>query len=323
MSITITNKLIIEECEKLGIDYTIISEKHNLIELKYRDKKALVRRAVTPVTSAVLRYVADHKDATYDILKYYGFGVPDSKAVSSLDQAIDVAQTIGYSLVVKPEDSAYGLGVTVSVTDEESLKKAYEYAYSINEGEVIVQRFIPGEDYRVMIVGYKVVAIAQRIPCRVLGNGKTNINDLIKKENENPLRGLGKSSPMSIIEVDNNMIDYLKLQNLSLESVPKKGEYIYLRKIANLSTGGEAIDITAKSTAANNKMFEEMAECMQASVVGIDIRCEDITKNLSTEDYAVIEVNASPGIRMHHYPSKGKPINVAKKILEALFPDLK
>ncbi len=323
MSITITNKLIVEEATKLGIENEIISEKHNLVVLKHEGKEDLIRRAVTPITSAVLRYVADHKDATYDVLKHYGFTVPTTYVARSLEDAVQGAGEIEYPLVVKPEDSAYGWGVTVGVTNEEMLKKSYDEAYSINKGDVLIQNFVKGEDHRVMIVDYKVCAVAKRIPCRIFGNGKNTIEELINTENENPKRGHGKNKPMTLIEVDNTMLDFLKLQNMSLGDIPKKDEVVYLRKVANLSTGGEAEDITDKCDGSNKAMFEEMAKVLQASVVGIDVICEDITKPLKEKDYAVIEVNASPGIRMHHHPSKGKPINVAKKIVESLFPNAK
>jgi len=323
MSITITTRLLVEESEKLGVETEVISAKHNLLVLKYKDKEVLVRRAVTPVTSAVLRYVADHKDATYDVLDYYGFSVPKTVTVNSVLEAMEASREIGYPLVVKPEDSAYGLGVTVSVNNEEQLRVAYEHAYSINQGDVLVQNLIKGDDYRIMVVDYKVCAIAKRIPCRVLGDGDNTIEKLIEIENKNPMRGKGKTSPMTLINIDDDMKDYLTSQKLTLDDISSKGEYVYLRKIANLSQGGEAENMTDICSDNNKRLFESMAKALQASVVGIDILCEDLGKNLTNNDYAVIEVNASPGIRMHHYPAKGKSINIAKKILVALFPELK
>jgi cyanophycin synthetase len=240
-----------------------------------------------------------------------------------LADGLEAAKKIGFPLVVKPEDSAYGLGVTVGVNSEEELSSAYDHAYSINKSDVIIQSFVKGEDFRIMVVDYKVCAIAKRVPCKVSGNGKYSISKLIEEENKNPMRGKGKVSPMTNIEIDKDMMTYLEEQGLSLEYIPQDKEVIFLRKIANLSQGGEAENVTDICSEKNKKLFEDIARVLQASVVGIDILCEDITKDLSNNDYAVIEVNASPGIRMHHFPSKGTPINVARCIIEALFPELK
>jgi len=321
MSITITNKLIIEEAEKHGISHEILSEKHNLIALKHKDKEIITRRAVTPASSAVLFYTANHKDATYEILNHYGFSVPKTIAVPNIVEAKDAAKKIGYPVVVKPEDGAHGEGVTINVADEEMLRISYMEAFNVNQKDVLIQRFIPGDDYRVLVVDYKVLAIAKRVPCNIVADGKSNIEDLIENENQNPLRGKGHQKAMTSIVLDEHVEQFLKSQNLTLKSIPDDGEQIFLRENANLSTGGEAYDVTDMAHKDNIKILENMSKALNARVTGIDIRCTDISKKFDDDDYAVIETNVSPGIRMHHFPSRGKSRNIAKAILELLFPE--
>ena len=318
--LTITNKLLIEEAQKAGIEHKIISDKHNLVLFSYKEDTALVRRSRISQTSCVFSYISEYKEATYDVLDYYGFSYPKGIVVNSMKEAEEFADKIGYPLVIKPELGGHGDGVTADIQNFDELSDAYLEAQKINPDDIIIQKFIPGDDYRIMVVGYKVVAIAKRIPTRVFGNGKLTIKQLIEKENKNPLRAEGHQAPMTLIKTDHEVERVLDDQNLTLESIPENQQEIRLRKNANLSTGGEAEDYTADVPSENIQLFEKIAQVLDANVVGIDVRCYDITKNLFPQDYSVIEVNASPGIRMHHFPSKGKPKNVAKEIMKVLFP---
>jgi len=323
MGLTITNKLLIEEGNKCNIKHFIISEKHNLVLLEHKGVKKLVRRAVTERTNAIVRYIADHKDATYKLLDYYGFTVPQTLDINSLDELNKIEKEVNYPLVVKPEDGACGEGVTVGIKNYKELKEAFQFAKEFNYKDILIQEFIEGDDYRILIVGYKVIAIAKRLPCRIFGDGVLKIKELIEKENKNPLRGEEHDKALTLINIDKTVLDYLKEQNLSLDKVLDKNQEIFLRKNANLSTGGEAIDVTDKVPDENKKIFEEIAKSMDGNIVGIDIRTKDISKIFKDKkDYAVIELNASPGIRMHHFPSEGNKINVALEILKNLFPNL-
>jgi len=320
MSITITNKIIIEEAKKYGINHKIISDKHNLIALIYKDKEFIIRRAITPATNAVSYYIANHKEATYRILDHYGFSIPKTISVSSFEEAKKAADEIVYPVVVKPEDGAHGEGVTINVIDEKMLQDSYDEAFNIHKKDILIQNYIPGDDYRVMIVDYKVIAIAKRVPCNIFGDGKSTITQLIEKENKNPLRGEGHQKPMTLIVIDNHIEQFLQSQNLSLDSIPKDGEQIFLRENANLSTGGEAYDVTDSAHKDNIEILNNISKALNARITGLDIRCIDIKKKFTKNNYAVIETNVSPGIRMHHFPSKGKSRNIAYEILKLLFP---
>jgi len=318
--ITITNKLLIEEAEKVGVKYKIVSERHNLVVFSFQDEEALVRRSRIPNTSGVFSYIADNKGATYDLLSFYNYSIPQTKTVSSFEEAKVFVKEIGYPAVIKPEGGAYGNGVTANIKNDEDFAKAYLFAEECNPKEVIVQTYIPGDDYRIMVVGFKVVAVAKRIPARVFGDGEKTIRELIDLENQNPLRKKGHTSPLTVINLNQGGKDYLKEQGFDFDSVLEKELEVRLLRNANLSTGGEAEDLTDQIPQENIQLFEEIAKALHANLVGIDIRADDISKPLSSKDYAVIEVNASPGIRMHHYPSKGKPQNIAKVIMKQLFP---
>ncbi len=322
MNLTITNKLLVEEGKRHGIKHEIVSKKHNLILLKSKKRRALIRRSRISATSGVFSYIADQKGATYDVLDFYGFSYPYSQTVADFREARVFCKKIGFPAVVKPEAGAYGNGVTIDIRNFDELKKAFLVAQKFNKREIIVQKFIPGEDYRILIVGFKFVAAARRIPAQIIGDGKSNIRELIKKTNCDSRRGEGHTTPLTKIKIDAEVKLILEKQQLNLNSMPKRGVEVWLRQNANLSTGGEAIDVSDQIPKENKKLLEKIAFSLDANVVGIDVRTKNISKIWKSKDYAVIEVNASPGIRMHHFPSQGKSRNVAKAILKEIFPEV-
>lgn len=318
--ITITNKLIIEEAKKAGIDYQIVSEKYNLVLLTYEGEEKLICRSRIPETSGAFSYIADNKEATYDVMEYYNLSYPKSlvtKNTEDIQKAIDM---IGYPLVVKPQDGSAGNGVTVNLKTKEQIEHAFDIAKKYSD-RVIIQKYIPGDDYRIIVVGYKVLGVTKRVPAHIFGDGENTIKHLIDRENTSPLRTENYQSPLTKIEIDDDLIEVLEENNMTLDFIPKENQHVEVRSISNLSKGGEAESLISMVPEENIKLFEKMAYVLKAFVVGIDIRAQDVTKILSPEDYAVIEVNASPGIRMHHYPSKGEAFNVAKAFLEAMFPN--
>jgi len=320
MGLTITNLLVIEEAKKVGIDHEVISDSHNLLLLKYKGESKLIRRSRIPCTSIVSGYIADNKGATYEVAEHYGFSYPKYRVVKSLEEAIVAAEEIGYPIVVKPEEGHRGQGVSINIKKEEELKDAFERARAFNEDEIIVQKFFPGNDYRILVIGYKVFAVAHRIPARVFGDGELTIKELIEKENENPLRKGDHTSPMSEMVIDPEMERFLESKGLTVESVPQKEEIVEVLGMGNMSGGGEAVDLTDEVPQENKDIIEDIAKAIDSNLTGIDIRCEDIVKPFTSDNYAIIEANSSPGIRMHYFPSKGKKRNAALEILKQLFP---
>lgn len=321
MNLTITNQLIITEAKKLGIRHTIVSAKHNLVQLKFGRHAELIRRSRIGPQSGVLSFVSDQKDATYAAFKFFGFAVPRSQNVDNFIAAQKFAKKIGWPVVVKPENGRRGNGVTVDIENLVELKKAFACAAKFNSREIIVQKFIPGDDFRVLCVDDRVFAVARRLPARVFGDGRSTVRELIERENENPLRGVGHTTPLTKIKIDAEVRQVLAGQKLTLAARPAHDREVLLRKNANLSTGGTAEDVTNSLHGANRRLFEKMARSITASLIGIDICARRIDQPLTPKNYAVIEINNSPGIRMHHFPTKGKSRNVARAILRVLFPE--
>lgn len=225
-------------------------------------------------------------------------------------------------MVIKPVDGNQGRGVTVNIKNEKEAILAYNIASKINK-KVIVEKYIEGKDYRVLVVNGKVCAASLRVPPFVTGDGVHSIKELIDIENMNPQRGYGHEKPLTKIIVDDVTINYLKSLNLSLDYIPSKNEIIYLRQNANLSTGGTAKDCTDIIHPDNINYAIRAAEAVGLDIAGVDICTKDISKPISLNNGAVIEVNASPGLRMHTNPNSGKSRNVAADIIDYLFPDTK
>ena len=321
--LTITNKIILRECEKLGIKFEIISEKHNLIILQFAGRKNIIRRSRIPQTSSVFPYIAEKKSATYEILDFFRFPFPKFFLCADEKNLEKIAKKLNFPLITKPENGEHGDGIVMNIKNLTDLKKAFLKTKNAKKGNVIVQEFFAGDDHRILIVGGKFVAAAKRTPAKICGDGKLTIEKLIEKENKNSRRGENYNSPLTKIKIDDEMKNFLAQKNLNLQKIPRKNEKIFLRKVANLSQGGESEDCTEKIPRENILLFEKIAQNLQANVVGIDILTKNISAILTPKNYKIIEVNESPGIRMHHFPSVGKPRNVAKKILQEIFPELK
>ena len=187
-------------------------------------------------------------------------------------------------------------------------------------GTIIVERYYQGNDYRVLVVDGKVVAVAQRVPAHVIGDGRSNLVELVEETNLDPRRGSGHENMLTRIEIDRNSIDILKQQGYRLESIPKKGDICYLKATANLSTGGIAIDKTDEIHPENIWIAERAAQIIGLDIAGIDITAPDISRPLREVDGVIVEVNAAPGLRMHIHPNEGKPRNVAVPIVNMLYP---
>jgi cyanophycin synthetase len=215
--------------------------------------------------------------------------------------------------------------IAVDIASDKILTKQIlkDHGFPVPEGDVAYneeEAIAIAKHYRVLVVGEKVVAVAEKIPAHVIGDGIHTIEELVEIENKNPLRGKGHEKPLTKLTIDTISKLTLKKQGFDLQDVPKKGKKVFLRESANLSTGGIAIDKTDEIHPNNIEIAVRAAKAIGLDIAGIDITMEDIKKPLTEKNGAIIEINASPGIRMHHYPSKGKPRNVAKAIVDMLFP---
>jgi cyanophycin synthetase len=235
---------------------------------------------------------------------------------SSLKEACDY---VGFPLVVKPIDGNHGRGITVDVQNYEEAQVAFRAAQKVSRG-VIIEKYILGDDYRLLVINNKLVAAALRTPAHVVGDGKSTIQELIDKVNEDPRRGYGHEKVLTQISVNDLTMGILKSKGYTLDTVIEKDEKLILKDTANLSTGGTAEDVTDIVHPANVAMAERISKIIDLDICGIDVMTTDITKPLSETGGAVLEVNAGPGFRMHLAPTTGLPRNVAAPVIDKLFP---
>lgn len=290
----------------------------SLVLLGYGCRQHRIQAAETSRSSAIAESVAQDKQLTKTLLKAVGVPVPYGREVFNAEDAWDAAQDIGLPVVVKPLDGNKGRGVTVNLTNREDVLAAYREALAESK-EVLVEAYISGKDYRLLVVGNTLVAAACREPARVVGDGEHTVQELIDEENTNPLRGNYHALPLSKIPVDAISRAVLLEQGFTLASVPAAGTHVLLRRNANLSTGGTAVDVTDQVHPDVARAAQDAARAVGLDVAGIDIIARTIDRPLEEVKGAVVEVNAAPGLRMHTHPSQGVPRNVGDAIISTLF----
>lgn len=309
---------IVTEARKRDIPVMRIGS-NSLIQLGYGKYARRIQATITDNTNCIAVDAAGDKELTNRILRMHGIPVPIGSGATGYDEVKDIVMDIGYPVVVKPYNGNQGRGVSLNLKTLREVKKAFMIAKKFSN-RVLVEKYIPGRHYRVAVVDEKVVAVSERIAAHVIGNGRNTIDELIKIENQNPLRGVGHEKPLTQIRVDDIMLLFLKKTGKTLNEIPAKGETVFLRENDNLSTGGIAIDVTDEIHPDNAKMAINAARAIGLDVAGVDITISDIGKSVKEVGGGVIEINACPGIRMHHYPFKGKKRNVAAAIVDSLFP---
>ncbi|MBD2714865.1 cyanophycin synthetase [Microvirga sp. STR05] len=309
---------IVSEAASRNIPY-IQLKNSNIIQLGYGVNQKRIWATTTSYTSHAGVEVAGNKNRTKAMLKDAGVPVPNGTTVYSEDGLRDAVEELGFPIVTKPLDGNHGKGATIRIMNwddaVEGLKAAQKYSRA-----VIVEQFIEGHDYRILVVNGKLIAAAKRTPAAVIGNGSSTIQQLIDKVNEDPRRGFGHEKVLTSIKADQHTQDLLKNQGLTLESVLPAGQELYLKSTANISTGGTATDVTDLVHPYNVLLAERVAGIVGLDICGIDLLTSDIAIPLNETRGAVIEVNAAPGFRMHISPTEGLPRNVAAPVVDMLFP---
>jgi len=291
----------------------------SILQLSYGKYQRLIEASLPDGTSCVAIDVAQNKDLTKQILKNYDVPVPEGGLAYSEDEAVALAKSLGYPVVVKPFDGNQGRGVSTNISNEEQLKAAYRSAAK-ESSVIIVERFVRGNDYRILVVGDKVSAAAERKPPFVVGDGVHSIKELVARENKNSTRGDGHEKPLTKIRLDDVAKELLKRKGLSEKYIPEREEIVYLRENGNLSTGGTARDCTDEVHPKNAEIAVLAAKTIGLEVAGIDMVTPDIGKPIISGNGAVVEVNAAPGLRMHLFPTRGKPRQVGEDIINFLYP---
>jgi cyanophycin synthetase len=312
---------IVEEAESRGIPWIRLN-KYSLVQLGYGANQKRIQATVTSETSSIGVELACDKEDTKYLLERAEVEVPCGDIIRRESSLEDACKYVGYPVVIKPIDGNHGRGITVDIQNYESALVAFNHAKeSSRSGAIIVEKFIKGEDYRLLVINNKLVAGAIRTPAHVVGDGKSTVQGLIDKVNSDPRRGYGHENVLTQITVNELTQTIIKAAGYTLESVIALGERLILKDTANLSTGGTAEDITDIIHPANVSMAERISKIIDLDICGIDIMTTDISQPLSETGGAVLEVNAGPGFRMHLAPTKGLPRNVAAPVIDKLFPN--
>ncbi|MEN6316991.1 MAG: cyanophycin synthetase [Clostridiaceae bacterium] len=309
---------IYEEALKRNIPVTCL-ENSGILQLGYGKYTHFVEASLTDKPGCIAVDFAGNKHLTKKILSEEGIPVPFGDIAYTVQSAVSAASAIGYPVVIKPFDANQGKGVFINISSSKELERAFHTAVKYSRA-VIVEKHIPGRDYRLLAVGGKLAAAAERKPPNVTGDGIHTVKQLVDMENKNPLRGTDHEKPLTRIKLDDMSRQVLAKEGYDENSIPAKGANVLLRYNGNISTGGTARDCTDEVHPDNAQLAVMAAELLGLDVAGIDITCKDISMPLTPDNGAVIEVNVAPGLRMHLYPAEGKPRNVAGDIVELLYP---
>ncbi|PWK20866.1 cyanophycin synthetase [Xanthomarina spongicola] len=311
---------IVEEAESRGIPWIRLN-KYSLCQLGYGANQKRIQATVTSETSSIGVELACDKEDTKYLLEQAEVEVPKGDIIRRESSLEEACRYVGYPLVIKPVDGNHGRGITVDIQNYDDALVAFRHAKeSSRSGAIIVEKFITGDDYRLLVINNKLVAAAKRTPAHVIGDGKSTVQELVDEINKDPRRGYGHENVLTQITINDLTKTIIKDAGYTLESVVPKDEMLILKDTANLSTGGTAEDVTDIVHPANISMVERISKIIDLDICGIDIATTDISKPLSETGGAVLEVNAGPGFRMHLAPTKGLPRNVAGHVIDKLFP---
>lgn len=293
--------------------------RNSLIQLGYGVNQVRFQATMTQYTSNIAVDIACNKELTKSMLDAANIPVPKGDICVD-EEGLDAAiARIGFPLVLKPLDGNHGKGASINVKDRQAAVEGLAHAQKYSR-KVIVERFITGHDFRVLVIDNQVIAAAMRVPAHVKGDGTLSIEALIEKENQDPRRGYGHENVLTEITIDRDTLDLLAKKEYNLQTIPKKGEIVYLKSTANLSTGGTSVDVTEMMHPENVFLCERVARIIGLDVCGIDIMADNLTQPLKESGGAILEVNAAPGFRMHLAPAEGLPRNVAAPVIDMLYP---
>jgi cyanophycin synthetase len=316
----ISTQSIINEAIARDIPHIRLDDDCSLILLGQGEHQKTIWATTTSDTNCVSAEIVADKHLTKKLLDNALIPTPIGMVISTCNQLESAVEKIGFPLVIKPINGNHGRGITTNINSLLQAVPAFARAKNISK-KIIVEKFVKGHDYRFLVVNYKVVAVAQRLPPCIVGNGFSTVENLIDMINQDEKRGNGHANVLTKIVIDEMTLTILRENQLELKSILPIGKIITLKHTANLSAGGTAIDVTDKVHYSNILLIERAASNLRINLCGIDVVTEDITIPIDKNNGAVIEVNAGPGLRMHLSPSEGIKRNVAKSIVDMLFPN--
>ncbi|MDD4930331.1 MAG: cyanophycin synthetase [Gallionella sp.] len=308
---------IVEAAVRLGVPYRRLTG-GSLVQFGWGSKQRRIQAAETDQSSAIGEAIAQDKELTKKLLEAAGVPVPQGRPVTDAEDAWRAMCEIAGPVVVKPLDGNQGKGVTVNIVTREHLNIAYDAAARIGS-EVLVERFIPGSDFRMLVVGRQLVAAARREPPMVIGDGVQTVRELVEQVNSDPRRGEGHATSLTKMHIDSIALARLQVQGHTADSIPAKGECVVLRNNANLSTGGTATDVTDDVHPDLAASAVAAAQMVGLDICGVDVVCDSVLRSLDEQGGGIVEVNAAPGLRMHLQPSFGKGRAVGDAIASLMF----
>ena len=315
-----STQALVDEAASRDIPYIRLNEA-SLVQLGQGRYQQRIRATMTSKTPAVGVDIASDKKLTTQLLGAAGLPVPRSEMVRTEAEAVAAGRRVGFPVVTKPLDGNHGRGVGLDLRDDDAVRRGFARAKAAaRRGVIIVESFVTGNDYRCLVVGGQLVAVAQRVPAHVTGDGKHTIRELVDITNQDPRRGIGHEKVLTRIKVDDEAERLIQSQGFELDGVPPKDTFVKLVSTGNMSTGGISIDRTFEIHEDNAEIAEEAARVVGLDVAGIDFIAPDITQPVRETGGAIVEVNAAPGFRMHTHPTEGEPQYVAKPVIDLLFP---
>jgi cyanophycin synthetase len=309
---------IVEEAVNRDIPWIRLGT-NSLVQLGYGVNQMRFQATITCKTSSIAVDMACNKELTKKMLDMASIPVASGSICVDEEDLAQTIEKIGYPIVLKPLDGNHGKGASINVTNWEDAVSGLAFAKEYSN-RIIVEKFITGFDFRILVIDNKLVAAAKRVPAHVVGDGNNTIQELIDLTNLDPRRGYGHENVLTKIDVDRDTEDLLEKLNYTLETIPRKGETVYLKSTANLSTGGTSVDVTDMMHPENIFLAERISRVIGLDICGVDIMAENLTQPLKENGGVILEVNAAPGFRMHLAPSEGLPRNVAAPVIDMLYP---
>ncbi len=313
-----STRSIVDAAVKRGMPFLRLDDL-NLVQLGYGANAKKIQATIASTTRFLGVEIAGNKDTTKAILGFHGIPVPGGDVTRDVEEGLRIANRIGWPVVVKPLDASHGRGIVTNIRTEEEFRTAFEDAKEYRNS-IIIERFLPGRDFRLLVIDHKFIAAAERVPAHVIGDGTHTIEQLVDLANEDPRRGFGHEKVLTRIKIDGATERLLHLRGMTRESVPEAGELIHLKTTANLSTGGTSVDITDRVHPTNIEMAERISRLVDLNIAGIDVVAPDLETPVVENGGGIVEVNAAPGFRMHTAPTIGKPRPVGEAVVDMLFP---
>lgn len=317
----LSTQILLREAVRRGVGFEILDRKENFIKLQREGNTQYVKQATkTSLDNYATILAMENKLVTKKILAENGLRVPKGKEYTDPAAAKDDFELLkGKAVVIKPNQTNFGIGITIlkENNNEIAFQRGVDIAFEY-DSTILIEEFIPGKEFRFFIIEDEVVAILQRVPANVKGDGSSTISQLVEIKNQDPLRGKKYRTPLEKIQLGEAESMFLKGQNLTFDSVPAQGEIIYLRENSNISTGGDSIDFTDEILESYKQIALKAAKALNVKITGLDMMIADLSVDASEDNYGIIELNFNPAIHIHCYPYKGKNRQINRKLMDAL-----